>query len=154
MKPKITLRIIIIMALISTATIASGTLLQQQSANASVISSTSRIFNGASQMATSGNNIYVVWWTNKSGDWEVMFKASTDDGKTFGPIINLSNSSGVVSDNSSIAASGNNVYVSRWERTNQTSNEPVIKVSNDNGKTFGEKIMLSNNVTTTAKPLL
>jgi hypothetical protein len=154
MKPKITLRIIIIMALISTATIASGTLLQQQSANASVISSTSRIFNGASQMATSGNNIYVVWWTNKSGDWEVMFKASTDDGKTFGPIINLSNSSGVVSDNSSIAASGNNVYVSWWERTNQTSNEPVIKVSNDNGKTFGEKIMLSNNVTTTAKPLL
>jgi hypothetical protein len=64
MKSEITLRIIIIMALVSTATIASGTLLQQQSANASVISSTSRIFNGASQMATSGNNIYVVRWTN------------------------------------------------------------------------------------------
>ena len=27
-------------------------------------------------------------------------------------------------------------------------NEPVTKVSNDNGKTFGEKIMLSGNRTT------
>jgi hypothetical protein len=31
--------------------------------------------------------------------------------------------------------------------------EPVMKVSNDNGKTFREKIMLSNNATT-AKPLM
>jgi hypothetical protein len=73
-----------------------------------------------------------------------MFRASTDDGKTFGPIINLSNSSGVVSDNASIAASGNNVYVSWWERANQTINEPVMKVSIDNGKTFGPRIILNN----------
>jgi hypothetical protein len=95
-------------------------------------------------MAVLGNNVYVTWWTNNSGDWEVMFRASTDDGKTFGPIINLSNSSGVVSDNASIAASGNNVYVSWWERANQTINEPVMKVSIDNGKTFGPRIILNN----------
>ena len=41
-----------------------------------------------------------------------------------------------------IAAAGSNVYVSWWER-NQTSNEPVLRISNDNGKTFGDKIMLS-----------
>jgi hypothetical protein len=41
-----------------------------------------------------------------------------------------------------IAASGNNVYVS-WSERNATSNEPVLRVSNDNGKTFGKKIMLS-----------
>jgi hypothetical protein len=100
-------------------------------------------------IATSGNNVYVTWWTNKSGDSDVMFKASNDGGKTFGSKINLSNSPGIRSDNAEIAASGNNVHVSWWERANQTSNEPVMKVSNDNGKTFGEKIMLSNNVTTT-----
>jgi hypothetical protein len=33
------------------------------------------------------------------------------------------------------------------------NNEPVMRVSNDNGKTFGERIMLSNSETT-AKPLL
>jgi hypothetical protein len=81
-----------------------------------------------------------------------MFKASTDAGKTFGSKINLSNSSKSESQNAQITASGSNVYVSWWER-NATSNEPVLRVSNDNGKTFGEKIMLSNNATT-AKPLL
>ena len=49
-------------------------------------------------------------------------------------------------------AAGNNVYITWWER-NATSNEPVLRVSNDYGKTFGEKIMLSNNATT-AKPLM
>ncbi|MFL6408452.1 MAG: hypothetical protein ACJ71F_15490, partial [Nitrososphaeraceae archaeon] len=39
-----------------------------------------------------GNNVYIVWWTNKSENWEVMFRASTDGGQTFGDKINLSNS--------------------------------------------------------------
>jgi hypothetical protein len=103
-------------------------------------------------IAVSGNNVCVTWWSNKTGDWEVFFKASADSGKTFSPKLDLSNSKGVVSNDASIAASGNNVYVSWWERTDK-SDEPVMKVSNDNGKTFGEKIMLSNNATT-AKPLL
>ena len=42
-----------------------------------------------------------------------------------------------------MATSGNNVYVTWWER-NQTMNEPVMRISNDNGKTFGEIIMLSS----------
>jgi hypothetical protein len=71
-----------------------------------------------------------------------MFKASADGGKTFGDKINLSNASDTESVNAEIAASGSNVYVSWWER-NTTSNEPVLRVSNDNGKTFGDKIMLS-----------
>ena len=43
-------------------------------------------------IATSGNNIYIAWWANKTGNNEVMFRASTDGGKTFGDKINLSNS--------------------------------------------------------------
>jgi hypothetical protein len=102
--------------------------------------------------SSSGDHAYVTWWSNKTGNDEVMFKASTDGGKTFGDKMNLSNSPKSESQDVQIAAAGNNVYVTWWER-NQTMNEPVIKVSNDNGKTFGEKIMLSNNATT-AKPLL
>jgi len=52
---------------------------------------------------TTGNHVYITWWSNKTGNDEVMFKASK---------------------------------------------EPVMRVSNDNGKTFGEKIMLSNSATT------
>ena len=96
----------------------------------------------AAPIATSGDNVYVVWWSNKTGNDEVMFKASAVGGKTFGEKMNLSNSSNSDSQDAQIAASDNNVYVSWWER-NATSNEPILMVSNDSGKTFVEKIMLS-----------
>jgi hypothetical protein len=38
-----------------------------------------------------GDNIYIVWSTNKTGNDEVMFKVSNDAGATFGDKINLSN---------------------------------------------------------------
>ena len=97
-------------------------------------------------ITTSGDNVYIVWLTDKgipNSNGEVMFRASTDGGKTFGNKANLSNTPNVDSINAEINAAGNNVYVSWWER-NQTSNEPVLRVSNDNGKSFGEKIMLSS----------
>jgi hypothetical protein len=101
----------------------------------------------AAPIATSGgNNVYIAWWNNKTGNDEVMFKASADGGKTFGDKMNLSNSTGSESQDAQIAASGKNVYVSWWEG-NQTSNEPVMRVSTDNGKTFGEIIKLSSNTT-------
>src|SRR5919202_1816094 len=97
----------------------------------------------AAPMATSGNNVYVTWWSNKTGNDEVMFKASTDDGKTFSNKMNLSNSPKSDSQDVQIAATGSNVYVTWWER-NQTMNESVMRVSNDNGRTFGEIMMLSS----------
>jgi hypothetical protein len=39
----------------------------------------------------SGENAYIVWWTNRTGNDEVMFRASADGGVTFGDKINLSN---------------------------------------------------------------
>lgn len=98
---------------------------------------------GKAPIATAGdNNVYVAWWSNKTGNDEVMFKASTDGGKSFGQKMNLSNTPNTESQDVEINASENNVYVTWWER-NQTSNEPVMRISNDNGKSFGEKIMLS-----------
>lgn len=43
-------------------------------------------------IAISGNNVYVVWSSNKTGNYEIMFRASSDHGQTFGNKINLSNS--------------------------------------------------------------
>jgi hypothetical protein len=95
---------------------------------------------------TSGSNVYVSWSSNKTGgSFEIMFRASTDNGKTFGAKMNLSNTPGVDSLNPSIAASASNVYVSWWERANKTS-EPVLRISNDNGKTFGPIIHLQSMV--------
>lgn len=94
-----------------------------------------------------GNNVYIVWWTNKSENWEVMFRASTDGGQTFGDKINLSNSSDAESQNAEIVSAGNNrVLVSWWETNPVTgSSESVLRVSNDSGKTFGPMVMLGMN---------
>jgi hypothetical protein len=147
------LGIIIVMTALMLIIMIGTTIMQQR-----VLSMTKQITDqrstkgAAAPIATSGDkNVYVAWWSNKTGNDEVMFKASADAGKTFGNKMNLSNSPKSDSQDAQIAAAGNNVYVSWWER-NQTTNEPVLRASNDNGKTFGEKIMLSNNATT-AKPL-
>jgi hypothetical protein len=42
-------------------------------------------------IATSDDNAYITWWSNKTGNEEVMFRASTDNDATFGDKINLSN---------------------------------------------------------------
>jgi hypothetical protein len=103
-------------------------------------------------MVASGDNLYIVWWTNKSGNWEVMFRASNDAGQTIGDKINLSNSTDADSQNAEIVAQDDNVYVSWWETSanpaNKTS-ESVLRISNDNGNTFGPILMLGNNGTLT-----
>jgi hypothetical protein len=135
--------IIIIIALVTTS-LAIPILFSEQQAVA--LAEGHELSRKAAPMATSGDNVYVVWWSNKTGNDEIMFKASTDGGKTFGDKMNLSNSTNSESQDAQIAASDNNVYVSWWER-NAISNEPVLRVSNDSGKTFGEIIQLSSNTT-------
>ena len=100
----------------------------------------------AAPIAVSGDNIYVAWWTNTTGNNEVMFRASTDAGKTFGDKINLSNTTGADSTRVEIDSDAKSVVVTWWE-TNQTSDMPVMKISNDNGKTFGPLLKLATNGT-------
>jgi hypothetical protein len=45
------------------------------------------------QIAASGSNVYVTWWTNKTGTLMPVFRASTDNGDTFAKAITL-NSTG------------------------------------------------------------
>jgi hypothetical protein len=99
-----------------------------------------------------GNNVYVVWWTNRSGNWEVMFRASNDGGATFGERINLSNSPDTQSQTAEILAVGDSVFVSWWELNENVhphTNESVLRVSNDGGQTFGPVINLGTNGTIT-----
>jgi hypothetical protein len=99
-------------------------------------------------VVVSGDNIYIAWWTNKTenGNEEVMFRASNDGGATFSNKTNLSNSTDADSWRVEIAGEGENVVVSWWE-TNQTSDIPVARVSNDGGATFGPMILLAANGT-------
>jgi hypothetical protein len=94
----------------------------------------------------SGDNVYLTWWTNTTGNDEVMFRSSTDGGASFGDKINLSNSTNANSTKVEIAGEGDNVLVSWWE-TNQTSDTPIVRVSTDAGQTFGPILRLATNGT-------
>jgi hypothetical protein len=99
-------------------------------------------------VAITGENVYVAWWTNNTANEneEVMFRASTDGGVTFADKINLSNTTDADSTRAEIDADADSVVVTWWE-TNQTSDTPVMRVSNDNGATFGPTLRLGANGT-------
>ena len=62
-----------------------------------------------------GDNMYIVWFVNVGtvdSNYEVGFRASTDNEQTFGPITNVSNSGIYDSVNAEISAEGDNVIVS------------------------------------------
>jgi hypothetical protein len=100
-------------------------------------------------IATSGENVYIVWWSNKTGNDEIMFRASNDRGETFGDKINLSNSTERSVD-AEIAAEGDSVYVTWWEETldgEKETRQPVFRASANNGETFGETFVITSNTT-------
>jgi len=126
------------MITLGTAIIATTTTLQQQ-----VDAVTSkRDFQGGTETSIFENDVYVAWSTNKTGNDEVMYRLSSDAGKTFTDKINLSNTPNSNSVDVRISADEGRVAVSWWER-NQTENEPVIRISNDNGKNFGPTLKLA-----------
>ena len=96
------------------------------------------------QIATSGNNIYVVWTDNTTGNGDIYFKMSSDNGKTFDGTKNLSNNNGT-SDNPQIVTSGNNIYVV-WTDNTTGNGDIYFKMSSDNGKTFDGTKNLSQNL--------
>ena len=131
--------VVIVMITLGAAIIAATTTIQQQ-----VDAVTSkRDFQGGTQTSIFENDVYVAWWTNKTGNDEVMYRLSSDAGKTFTDKVNLSNTPNSDSVDVEISADEGRVAVSWWER-NQTLNEPVIRISNDNGKTFGPVLKLAS----------
>jgi len=96
-------------------------------------------------MATSGNNVYIVWPSNATGHLEISFRASSDNGQTFADKVNLSNTPNVDSTDPQIAISDNHVYISWWEDYGNGTRAPFFRTSNDNGHTFGLSLSLSDN---------
>jgi hypothetical protein len=95
-------------------------------------------------MALSGNNLYMIWPNNDTGHWSVFFAKSTDGGKTLKTmLISAPNKGNTIDQNTEIAASGTNVYVTWW--TNKTGVlMPLFRASNDGGNTFSRPIMLNS----------
>lgn len=100
-----------------------------------------------SQIAVSGNNVFVVWADNTTptGTIDLFFRKSTDGGTTFGPTQNLmENAPGDSVGQPQVAVSGNNVYVV-WDNGNPGDGEKILlRKSIDAGMTFGPVVELSD----------
>jgi hypothetical protein len=89
------------------------------------------------QIASVGNNIYVVWVDDSSGEREIMFCKSSNSGKTFTNSI-------VVSQNSmgpyhvELAAEGESIYIVWNSFDKEMGNTILLSNSNNSGNTFGE----------------
>ncbi len=108
------------------------------------------------QVASHGNNVYVVWQENlpsrsndNSVNYEIFITKSVDGGLTFGNEINLSNNLGF-SEHPQIATSESNVYVvwtdnSPADSSQAPENKKIFFCkSGDDGNTFSKTITLSN----------
>src|SRR5919106_3141446 len=111
------------------------------------------------QVASQGNNVYMVWQENPPSpisestntiNYDIFMKKSIDGGLTFGKEINLSNNPGF-SEHPQIAASGNNVYIVWIDNSPMGSSDTsenrkiLLRKSLDHGNTFDETSILSSN---------
>jgi hypothetical protein len=100
-------------------------------------------FSSNPQITAFGSNVYVVWRDNSSGNDDIYFSASADNGTSFNSIENLSNNIGQ-SDNPQIAAVGDNVYVV-WSDNSSGRDQIYFKRSFDKGNLFYPTEDLSKN---------
>jgi hypothetical protein len=94
------------------------------------------------KIASYQDNVYVVWEDATTGNGDIYFKKSMDNGTSFGNIENLSNNTSF-SDSFHIAVSGDNIYVV-WTDNATGNGDIYFKKSMDNGTSFGNTENLSN----------
>ncbi len=88
----------------------------------------------------SGNHVYRVWQDMINGSPDIFFTASEDNGKTFGPIINLSSNPGN-STNPRMVVSGNQVFVV-WTDDSLGVKQLFLRSSSDYGSSFNPVLSL------------
>ena len=105
-------------------------------------------------VAAIGEKVYITWATNKSGNWEVMFRASNDSGRTFGEKINLSNSPNADSFDPSVSANGENIVSVSLHDSRNGNVDTYVTTSTDGGKTFGPLVKINGTGTKPQEPLI
>jgi hypothetical protein len=101
--------------------------------------------NGSStdpQITATGNNVYIVWSDNTSGNGDIYFKSSTDNGTTFSFLKNLSTNMDGAEHFPQVESTGNNVYVV-WQDETPDKGRIRFRASTDNGNNFSITRVLS-----------
>jgi hypothetical protein len=115
-------------------------------------------YSGDPSVAAVGNYVYVAWHDSTSvpgsgSEPEIWMRISANSGASFGSAIRITTNTGT-SEYPSIAAVGTNVYVA-WEDNTQvtgsgTLSEIWLRVSSNNGGSFGSAIRITTNTGSSA----
>jgi hypothetical protein len=99
------------------------------------------------RVASSGNNVFVVWTDSEPGKAQIFARVSTDNAAKFGGIKNVSWSSGMSYD-PQIAVGGNNSLYVLWEDTSfrDYTFDLILRASTDIGRNFQDKVNLGRYV--------
>jgi hypothetical protein len=92
-------------------------------------------------LATSGNNVYVIWTDNTTGNGDVYLKRSVDNGTTFGNLESISSNLGKSVD-PEIAVNQDKMYIV-WTDETTGNGDVYFKASLDKGITFSSVENLS-----------
>jgi hypothetical protein len=104
------------------------------------------------QMDLHGNNVYIVWQDtlHTSGNLDIFFRVSTNNGATFASAKNLSNNAGD-STNAQISSVSDAVRIV-WQDNTLGDSDIFFKASGNEGSTFGSTKNLSNNAGDSSVP--
>ncbi|MEM3128624.1 MAG: hypothetical protein QW769_06430 [Nitrososphaerales archaeon] len=94
------------------------------------------------KVAAFGKNVYVTWEDFTPGRPDILFTASTNQGSSFGKVMNLSNNP-KHSFKPQIAASGDNLYV-MWQDFTPGKPTMFLTLSTNQGSSFSKLINLNN----------
>jgi hypothetical protein len=94
-------------------------------------------------IACSGQYVYVAWQDYSPGNWEILYRRSTDYGANWGTEVRLTYNTGV-SDMPDMAAADNEVYLV-WRDNTPGNYEIQFKGSGNYGSTFGGPWRLTYN---------
>ncbi|HKG87454.1 MAG TPA: hypothetical protein VKA95_03945, partial [Nitrososphaeraceae archaeon] len=107
----------------------------------------------AAQIAVYQSNVYVVWSDDTTGNGDIYFKASLDNGTKFGgrKILAKNNGSSL---EPQMAVSPNNIIYATWQdntpydrsEENKTTINVLYRVSNDSGSTFANRSTIGKDV--------
>jgi hypothetical protein len=103
------------------------------------------------QLSAAADSVHVIWADDAKGNKQVYFRASNDNGNTFGEAIKLSNDSSN-SYNQDIAAFGSNIYAVWLESEFFGPHRVILAVSEDGGDNFGDPVILSKNASAESYP--
>jgi hypothetical protein len=95
-------------------------------------------------IVVNGSSVYVVFYENRNGDFQVFLMKSADDGVTWGAETQISESS-VRTGHPSIAVSGSNVHVAWWDNRDGVNEEIYYRKSADGGFTWSPEVRITNN---------